>query len=371
MKIICNRNEIVKRIERCTDITEKGLDEDNAFLFFRAENKEVEIITKDDACIIGIKIPGVKIIEDGRVKIHAIKLNEIIKNLVNTDFILFCDSKDFKVKIESGGYTGNMRGLEFVMEDRFSIGEETHITISVNELKRIMYRVCFAASDSTSGRTSVEGVHFEVDGTTLRLVATDSRVLATASADIENIENIKWSGSVPKKSVAEAIRLLNGTQSTIDVYFSDKRMIIKSQDFMFITQLYASKYPDLKSFLSMEHKIKNVIDKKVLIESLKRILILSPQDSYKIKMTLNNDECLLESQIQGFGNSTEKISLEKSNNSDKLVLNGKYLLDILTHFAYEDQECKFILETNSCEGPCIIKSNIEEYTKYFLMPLRA
>ncbi|MCK5808685.1 DNA polymerase III subunit beta [bacterium] len=252
-----------------------------------------------------------------------------------------------------------------------SKGISVHISRILNVLKKLQ----FSMTDNNINK-SYGGILLNRDAQSddIELVTTDSHRLSIISLknfDF-NVEGIEEGLVISGKNFNEIKRIFADIK---EVYMSvnDGKLLIKSDKIVFISRLMKNEFPNYREVLGSSKKEsdenKCVIDKKELIEGVKRVIALSTDEKiWATQFDFRGDVLIMNAHSEFGGNSEDEILLEKPFGKDLSIgINARYLLDVLG--IIDDEKVTVVVE----EGlkPLTIIKNSEEYDYvHLIMPLR-
>jgi DNA polymerase-3 subunit beta len=168
--------------------------------------KGVKLNTTDLDIGISCELP-VDTIEQGAITIPAKRFSDIVRELPPGEIIISA-KKNNQIDIEGNKCRFKLSGLpkeEFPKFPEFKDKEIIHIEQAV--LKDMIRMTSFAVSHEES-RYVLNGILFEIEGDTLRMVATDGRRLAKSDQKISTPIKKEISVIIPLKAILEVFRNL-------------------------------------------------------------------------------------------------------------------------------------------------------------------
>jgi DNA polymerase-3 subunit beta len=94
-----------------------------------------------------------------------------------------------------------------------------------------------------------------------------------------------------------------------------------------ISRVIDGQFPNYKQVMPKDFISFSVLDTKKFTESLKRVMILTKEPTYKIILNFSKDQLVMESKLQDIGETQEIIDIEYSGNDISLGINSQYLMD--------------------------------------------
>jgi DNA polymerase-3 subunit beta len=161
--------------------------------------------------------------------------------------------------------------------------------------------------------------------------------------------------------------------SSVTVLFSEKYIVFNTESFNLCSKLIDGPYPDYKKVIPNNNPKTVTVDKGTLIESVRRVSVLSNQKTHLVKFVFNLNELeivVLNSDIGG--EARQIIPIEYDGDEHIIGLNAAYFTEILSIIKTPSVR----LEMNTQISACLIfpRYEKEEDKKsedlFLIMPLR-
>lgn len=276
----------------------------------------------------------------GNVTANAKRLSDIIKTLKDDAVTLETQGNDLLIKQNKSRYKlPSFNAEEF---PKFPVFD--HLPkISIDAAKLITgFKKILPAIDANNPKFELNGALIDVKGGGVNLVSTDTKRLALFQIGETNQEELSL--IVPKKAIQEIVRLFSGD---ISIFYNQTYLVIQSKTQLFFTKLINGRFPDYHRIMPKEFKLEFNLPKDAMIESIRKINVLSNE----LRLTFSKDkiefEALSEENVEG---TTE---LEITNESEFVIaFSSKYLLDYLAHIETNE----FTMSCNETATPFEVKS---------------
>lgn len=276
----------------------------------------------------------------GNVTANAKRLSDIIKTLKDDAVTLETQGNDLLIKQNKSRYKlPSFNAEEF---PKFPVFD--HLPkISIDAAKLITgFKKILPAIDANNPKFELNGALIDVKGGGVNLVSTDTKRLALFQIGETNQEELSL--IVPKKAIQEIVRLFTGD---ISIFYNQTYLVIQSKTQLFFTKLINGRFPDYHRIMPKEFKLEFNLPKDAMIESIRKINVLSNE----LRLTFSKDkiefEALSEENVEG---TTE---LEITNESEFVIaFSSKYLLDYLAHIETNE----FTMSCNETTQPFEVKS---------------
>ncbi|HEX5437166.1 MAG TPA: DNA polymerase III subunit beta [Gemmatimonadaceae bacterium] len=211
---------------------------------------------------------------------------------------------------------------------------ETTITLPAAPLLDAMARVAFAAS-SEGFRPILNGVLWELDAGTLRLVATDGHRMAMAERAVDGVSSDRRP-IVPARAIEAARKVFSADDETLRVTLDDTRIRIESATATLVARLVEGPYPDYRRVLPKESTIAAIVDRAALLAVVRRVAVLASRDTRKVTLALSADGVIVTASTADAGDATDTAPVEAYTGEPiTLGVNASYLLEGLGALATE------------------------------------
>jgi DNA polymerase-3 subunit beta len=203
--------------------------------------------------------------------------------------------------------------------------------------------------------------------TFLRMVATDGHRLSLIDKAMPNVESLDLGASamIPKKGMSELNKLaLEG--GTVHLGFKQKSCVAKRENALLVMRLLEAKFPDYDAVIPKEEKYAVAVNRVVLLEAMRKMLILSNERYRAVKVALQNNSMDLVSTNPELGEGQENIEIEYQGERLEAGFNPRYFIDVLQSMASESVVLGFIDNSK----PCMLKGEADEGFLGLIMPMR-
>ncbi len=309
------------------------------------------------------KEKSLSIKETGSIVIESKYILEIIRKM-NSDEIEFemIENASAKIKSETSEFKINgMRANEYPNIDfncptmRFEMNSDV--------LKEIISQTTFATSKSET-RPVLTGVNFNCSNARLNCIATDSYRLAKKTVDLD--ENLSFNITIPARNLIEVMKTLD-LDETVMISVSDKKAQFVIADTLIQTRLIDGVFPETERLIPVSFNYELEIDSQEILSAIDRASFIKNDGVSVIKLSLDENECLLSSRAQEVGSSKENLKngVFKGEHLD-ISFNGLYVFDALkvinkgkVRFSFSGEMKPFIVQ------------NVEDHSLIqLILPLR-
>lgn len=231
-------------------------------------------------------------------------------------------------------------------------------------LKELLNQVAFSMAVQDI-RYYLNGILFVVEGKQLSLVATDGHRLAFTSAELEN-EVPKQEVILPRKTVIELQRLLQDSEESIEIQFTNNQAKFNFNQIEFVTKLVEGKFPDYNRVIPKNQKNTLILGRAALLTSLQRTAILTSDKFKGVKMNLDPGVLKITSNNAEQEEATEEIDVDYNGDSLDIGFNVTYLIDALSNMTQEMVR----LEFSDNNGAALLTIPDHAFYRYVVMPMR-
>ncbi len=298
---------------------------------------------------------------EGRAVVFGNLLSDIVKSLDDGKISLVMDSKNNKLTVKSTNARFDLNTLPVEDYPPFpETGQEKTINISKKDFVEGSKQVSIAASRD-EGRPVLTGVLIEINSEKSRMVATDSYRLSVKKIKAANKEHT--SIIVPRRAIEDIIKIISD-KGSIKISFSDNQISFRSEGLVFVSRLIGGQYPNFEQLFPKEFNSEIEINREEILQSVKRMALLSP--STPIVLKAKDNKLRLANKSADVGSGEEEISLKNKTKEIEIAFNSKYLIEGLS--VLKDDEIKIQL-TDSFQ-PGLIRGGKNEDFEYLIMPVR-
>lgn len=293
----------------------------NDRLFISATDNEIGIRTEVEALTDG----------DFSFTVNGGVLAQILKELPKGAVVLSIDeSYSISVKSKSPGFKGNLSLVGTEKGDFPDIPNfvtEGSVEMDQAVLKDMIRKVHFAASTDTV-KPVFNGVYLALEeGNMLTAVASDSRRLSLMKSRIEKTAASVDGIIVPLKTINELYRLLSSGICRLNFRNNQCFFMIGSTEI--VSRIIDGQFPNYKQVIPRDFIAHCIVDTKKFTESLKRVMIMTREPTYKITLRFTKGSLQLESRLPDVGESQESVEAEFNGDEILLGINSQYLMDAI------------------------------------------
>lgn len=230
-------------------------------------------------------------------------------------------------------------------------------------LGTMVRQVCKAVSRDEA-RPVLTGVLLVVDGSEIRMVATDSYRLAIRTAALEKPATERIEVVVPGKSLEEVPKIAGASQ-TVNMGVSANQIVFHVGETTYVTRRIEGTFPNYKTLVPTEGESTMTVDRLELLEATQRVSLLA-QHNAPVRLKIADSTLTLSAVTQDVGEASEDLMVEASGEPIEIAFNHAFLLDAV---ASSDDEKLTFIATSPLKPGVFSSSGSGEYT-YLIMPVR-
>jgi DNA polymerase-3 subunit beta len=366
MQIKIKRAEFLKGLYLAQSIADrKGTMPVLANVLIRSEGKDSVLCAATDLRVGVVAEMKAEVIEEGGMSIGAKHLHEIVKGLPGED-VDFKRTENNWAEVKAGKAQYRLVGMsdrDFPrLPDQRAVEWKEIDAATVSDM--IDKTIFSVSSDET--RRHLSGIYLEWLEGTVRMVSTDGHRLSKVEKEVGAGLPLEVGVIVPRKGVMEMKRLLEGTQGTCDVGMHEGNLFVRSSDVTLSIKLVDAQFPPYKQVIPSDNEKKVLVERALLLDSLKRMAIMSTERNGGIRFDLAKGTLRIASDNPDLGEAQEDLDVDYDGGELTIGFNARYFIDVLTEMSGQ----RVVLEFNGELDPGLVRG--EEGTAYVgvVMPMR-
>jgi DNA polymerase-3 subunit beta len=302
---------------------------------------------------------------EGTVTVGARKLYDILRALPE-DAEVSLEAKESRMTVKAGKSRFNLQTLAAADFPRMVEAKDASKTLRLPQkaLKKALGLVQFAMAVQDI-RYYLNGVLFSVEGSTLRVVATDGHRLSFASQSLEG-DHGSVEAILPRKTVLELIKLLGDNDDPVELAIGSNQARFRFGGIEIVSKIVEGKFPDYQKVIPTTHKNRVSIDRTTLAQSLNRAAILSNEKIRGVRLVFTKDALSIICTNNEQEEAEEGLALDYDGDPLDIGFNISYLLDVLNHV---DSPSVSVAMGDSNSSALVQIPGREDF-KYVVMPMR-
>jgi len=364
MKLSAPREKILKPVQAVIGVVERRqtmpilanvlLSAQGGKLSITATDLEVELVATTE---LEVEI-------EGEITVPGRKLLDICRALPEAAEIKL-ELKGDKLSVRSGRSRFSLSTLpaaDFPTVDEVK-GRQS-INVSQDRVRRLLEKTHFAMAQQDV-RYYLNGMLLEIDGLTLRAVATDGHRLALCEVALDTAAKESQQVILPRKGVLELQRLLDG-DGDLGLTIGSNHVRVQVEGIRFTSKLIDGRFPEYGRVIPKAPGNVVLAGREALRQALQRTAILSNEKYRGIRLTLQPENLLIQAHNPEQEEAEEQVAVRYQGQEMEVGFNVNYLLDALA--AIDGDEVQVgLADSNSS---CLIQAPDAESTKFVVMPMR-
>lgn len=367
MKFTIPRDVLLKPLQLVTGVVERRqtlpvlanllIQADSEGLSLTGTDLEVEMVAQ---C-------GASVEQPGAVTIPARKLADICRALPDGAEVSVTVEGERAV-IKSGRSRFTLATLPAADFPKVESGEsDVVISLAQNQLRKLIDQVSFAMAQQDV-RVFLNGMLLEVDGGTVRAVATDGHRLAMASkaCDVANAGPGAKQAIVPRKAVVEMGRLLDEEDESLSLQLGSNHLKVAKGNVTLTTKLVDGQFPDYEKVVPKDASRVLSGDRDTLRQGFQRASILSNEKYRGVRLTITPESLTIQANNPEQEEAEETVPVQFSGDQLEIGFNVSYLLDVLSVIHSDGVQ----ISVSDANSSALLESTDDDGAVYVVMPMR-
>jgi DNA polymerase III subunit beta len=243
------------------------------------------------------------------------------------------------------------------------MGDGQRITLPTRDLAGVVKQVSRAVSRDET-RPVLTGMLVSIDGTRLKMVATDSYRLAVRETALPTSIDEALEVIVPGKALEEVARLASDAE-TLTFGVSENQVVFEFGSTVYISRRIEGTYPNYTQLLPGGYESRVVVGRAELAESVKRVSLLA-QHNAPLRFTMTDSTLTLAATTPDVGEAVESLMVQTDGPDIEIAFNPGFLTDGIQS---SESDTVAIEMTNPLK-PAVLTDPSQEGFLYLLMPVR-
>ncbi|MEL6436932.1 MAG: DNA polymerase III subunit beta [Pseudomonadota bacterium] len=371
MRVILERANLLKSLSRVHRVVERR----NTIpilsnVLLRADGQTLELKATDLDLEVN-EATAAQVEQAGATTVPAHLFYDIVRKLPDgAEVSLSVDADGNTMTVATGRSDFKLQCLPQSDFPQLAAGDFSHTFRLDNQtLRRLIESTQFAISTEET-RYYLNGIYVhtaERDGAiTLRAVATDGHRLARCETDAPDGAESMPGVIIPRKTVGELQKLVEGPDVAITVEVSDTKIRFTIGSVVLTSKLIDGTFPDYQRVIPQGNDKQMQVDRKTFTEAVDRVSTVSSERGRAVKMALDNSQMVLTVNNPDSGSAREEVVAAYEAEGMEIGFNARYLLDIANQLSTET--IQFALA--DAGSPTVIQDTGTTDALYVLMPMR-
>ncbi len=324
-------------------------------LSMAATDLEVELISR-------VTLEGE--FEAGSITVPARKFLDICRGLPDSAVITVLLEGD-RIQVRSGRSRFSLATLpasDFPnIEDWQS---EVQVSLTQAELRGLIEKPQFSMANQDV-RYNLNGMLFEIDGTTLRSLATAGHRMAVAQAQL-GADFAQKQIIVPRKGVLELVKLLDAPEQPVVLQIGPSNLRAEVHHFVFTSKRGDGRFPDYRRVLP-QHTSKTIqTGCEELRQAFSRAAILSNEKFRGVRVNLADNGMRITANNPEQEEAEELLDVSFEGEPIEIGFNVSYILDVLNTLRCDNVR----VSMSDANASALVENVDDDSAMYVVMPIR-
>ncbi len=320
-------------------------------VLFRLNGNVLRLTASDLEISVRVEVNPVDGLEDGAVAVPEDKLTSVVKTMGEGLLLEFetVNSERILIRTNKGGeYVMPGVSAEHFPDIPETVGEEGGFRASIwgEVLKEIIEKTVFATSKEEL-RPATMGVLFQFKENEFIAVATDGyrlvKMVRKGVVEKSTADSQLSSGIIVPAKTLQIIAKSIEDEDKVSILVNEKHIQFSTEEITIISRLIDEKYPNYESVIPYENDKELLVERDILLSSVKRVSIFANSTTNQVKFRLEPSGYLeVSAEDTDFGGSAKEVlNCEYKGDSMEIGFNAKFILDSLGHLDSERVLFKF------------------------------
>lgn len=242
--------------------------------------------------------------------------------------------------------------------------DDVALSLSQGDLRGLVEKTQFSMANQDV-RYYLNGMLFEVDGTTLRSVATDGHRMAvsqtTLVGEFENKQII-----VPRKGVQELVKLLDAPEQDVTLQIGSSNIRAEVNNFTFTSKLVDGRFPDYRRVMPQSSNKTLEASCDELRQAFSRAAILSNEKFRGVRVNFDGSEMRITANNPEQEEAEEVLDVSYQGDALEIGFNVSYVLDVLNTLRCDQVR----ISMSDANASALVENAQDDSAMYVVMPIR-
>ena len=368
MRVTIERSAFLRALNHVQSVVERRntipilsnvlLQASGAGLRLTATDLDIEIVES---------VPAV-VAKSGAATVPAHMLYDIVRKLPDGAQLELDQADQNRVNVFAGRSRFSLQSLPPEDFPDLATGDfPNRFALTAADLKGLIEKTRFAISTEET-RYYLNGIYFhEVPaGDLLRAVATDGHRLA--QAQVARPEGARGMPGVivPRKTVLEVVKLLDGADGDVEVALSSSKIRFTAGELVLTSKLIDGTFPDYERVIPRHNEKTLEIDTRSFAAAVDRVSTISMEKGRAVKLHVSAGKLVLSVNNPDSGSAEEELACSYDADPIDIGFNSRYLMDV----AGQIRSDAVVFSLADAGSPTIVRDPGDEQALYVLMPMR-
>lgn len=271
----------------------------------------------------------------GSVAVPAKLLLDILKTFPEQPLTFTVEENStIEISSNSGKYAiAYAPGEEFPKSVNLDNPSSTVVPSEV--LATAISKTIFAAGNDDL-RPVMSGVFFQFSPEGLIFVATDAHKLVKyARADVKASQVADF--IMPKKPLNILKSILGTSDADVTIEYNDSNATFSFESYILTCRLIDGKYPNYEAVIPKENPNKLMINRVLLLNSVRRVAIFSNKTTHQIRLKIAGAELNISAEDIDYSNKAEeRLTCDYQGDDMQIGFNSRFLSEMLTNLTSDE-----------------------------------
>jgi DNA polymerase III subunit beta len=297
--------------------------------------------------------------------VSARKLLDILRSLPEGSDVTL-DAQNNRLQVRAGKSRFNLQTLPAADFPLLGDAGTALATVSLpqKDFRELLLLVQFSMAQQDI-RYYLNGMLLVLDGSGMRVVATDGHRLSYASGAIPGQEQ-KHEVILPRKAVLELARLMSDSEEPVQVELYASQVKFRFGGIELTTKIIDGKFPDYNRVIPTTYQKHVSLNRIILLQALQRAAILSNEKFRGVRWMLTGNSLRVSCTNNEQEEAQEELEIEYAGEPLDVGFNITYLLDVLNNVGSERIQCAL---GDASSSMLVTLPDRGDY-RYVVMPMR-
>lgn len=306
-------------------------------ILIEAGTESVSMSGTDLDIAVIVSVPA-EVEEEGALTVPAKKLQELAREL--PEHPVRVQSKGDRFELSCGRASFRLNGMardEFPTFPAVDFGGAWKLNGQV--LHDLIRQTSFAVSTEES-RPILNGVLWQMEGESMRMVATNGHRLARMSIPLTSGAMPKEELIIPPKALQQVERLF-GPADEVEVARSENHLGFRRDGTQVYTRLIEGPYPNYEQVIPKDNDKFAVADRNMLTQALRRMAVVASDQTHRVRLAFSTGSLRFSVETPDLGEAHEELEVDYEGESLEIGFNASYLLEVLKYMPTDDVRLTF------------------------------
>lgn len=302
-------------------------------LLLDARDGVLEVTGSDLDVSVRVRIERVEVGQDGRMLVNAARFQQILRELVGEQVDIEADERAGCV-IRTADSRFHVMGEEAEEFPELPAWKsDGAISLKAAELVEAIRRTHFAAHAEKT-RYAMNGVLVDLQGSRLRLVATDGKRLSMVERPLTGEVGSKPVKApvfvvVPTKGMTLLQRVVAAGEESVEVAVESSQVVFRTANATVLARLIEGHFPPYEDVLPKAHDKKLQVNREAFLGALRRAALLATKDSQAVRFAFGREGLELTARVPEVGESRVAFPLDYPFDALETAFNPQFFADVL------------------------------------------